>query len=57
MADSSTTRHPILDLTPGGCWARGQPHAGIRYITVASMLMKSLSTLRGGFGKDLRGRW
>jgi len=48
MADSSTTALPILDLSLGRRWARRQPHAGIRYVSGASILMKSLSTLGGG---------
>jgi len=55
MADSSTTIDLILVLAPGGYWARRQLHAGIRYISVASILMKSLSTVGWGPGKAERG--
>jgi len=48
MADSSTTAEPILDLSPGRRLARRQLHAGIRDVTVASILMKSLHSLGGG---------
>jgi len=54
MADSSTTAWPIPDLKVQSCWARRQLHAGIRYVPVASILMRSLSTLRGVLGR-LRG--
>jgi len=45
MADSSTTTAPILDLIAGGCWARRQLSNGIRYISVASELRNSLSSV------------
>ena len=47
MADYSTAagRNPIL--FPGGCWARRQLHAGIRYISVAPKLMKLLFSVEG----------
>ena len=45
MADSSTTTAPILDLIVGGCWARRQLSNGIRYISVASELRNSLSSV------------
>jgi len=48
MADSSTSALPTLDLSLGHCWAQRQPHAGIRYVSGASILMKSLSALGGG---------
>jgi len=40
MADSSTTAQPILSLSPGRRWARCQLHVGIRYVSVASILME-----------------
>jgi len=54
MADSSTIVEPILNLLPGRRWARRQLHGGIRYVSGTSILMKSLSTLRGVLGR-LRG--
>jgi len=48
IADYSTTAGPILDLPPGCHWARRQLHAGIRDVTVASILIKSLHSLEGG---------
>jgi len=54
MADSSTTTEPIVDLSLGRHLARCQIHAGIRYVSVVSILMKSLSTLGGVLGR-LRG--
>jgi len=57
MADSSTTAGPILDLLPGRHWAQRQLHAGIRDVTVASILTKSLHSLGGGSGKAERGCW
>jgi len=41
MADSSTTVTGIPIRIAGGCWARRQLHAGIRYVPVASKLRKS----------------
>ena len=40
MADSSTTAAPILNLSLGRPWAGCQPLDGIRYVTVASILME-----------------
>jgi len=57
MAGFSTSAAPIVILSPGRRWARRQLHAGIRYSSVASILMKSLSTLGGGLGKAERGWW
>jgi len=57
MADCSTAAGPILNLSPGHHWARRQLHAGIRDVTFASILMKSLHRLRGGPGKAQRGCW
>ena len=47
IADYSTTARDIPILFPGGCWAQCQLHAGIRYVSVASKLMKSLSSVEG----------
>ena len=47
MADSSTTIRGIPILFAGGCWARRQLHAGIRYIPVASKLRISLASVEG----------
>jgi len=44
MTDISTTTGLILDRIVGGCWARGQRHNRIRYVSVASTLM-NLPTL------------
>jgi len=57
MADSSITAWPILNLSLGRRWVRRQLHAGIGYISGASIPMKSLSTLGGGPGKGKRGCW
>jgi len=46
MADSSTTTAPILNLIAGGCWARRQLHSGIKNVSVASELRKSLTLIR-----------
>jgi len=48
MADSSTNSKPILYPSVGRHRARCQLHAGINDVAIASILMKSLSTL-GGF--------
>jgi len=45
MADSSTTASPILDPIAGGCWAQRQLRGGIKNVSVASKLMKSLTLL------------
>ena len=50
MDDSSTTVPGIPILIAGGCWARRQLHVGIRYVSVASKLMKSLSSMEGVYG-------
>jgi len=52
MADYSTTSQAIPILFTGGCWARRQLHAGIRYVPVASKLMKSLSCVEGVLGSS-----
>jgi len=67
MADSSTTAGPILDLIAGGCWARRQLRSGIKDVSVASKLMKSLTLVRVFFigtlaipeldGRFLHNRW
>ena len=46
MTDSSTTTAPILDLIAGDCCARHQLHRGIKEVSVASKLMKSLTLVR-----------
>ena len=48
MADSSTTVIGIPIRIAGGCWARRQLHAGIRYVPVASKLRISLASMEGG---------
>ena len=48
MADSSTTISGIAIRIAGGCWARRQLHAGIRYVPVASKLRISLASMEGG---------
>ena len=45
MADSSTTGTGIPILIVGGCWARRQLHAVIRYVSVASKLRISLASV------------
>ena len=47
MADSSTTVLGIPILIAGGCWARRQLHAGIRYVPVALKLRISLASVEG----------
>jgi len=46
MADPSTTTYPILNLIAGCYWARRQLRSGVRYISVASILRKSLTLVR-----------
>jgi len=46
MADLSTTTAPILNLIAGDCWARCQLHSGIKNVSVASKLRKSLNLMR-----------
>jgi len=46
MADSSTTTAPILNLIAGECWARRQLRSGIKDVSVASKLRKSLTLVR-----------
>jgi len=43
MADSSTTTAPILNLIAGDCRARRQLRSGIKNVSVASKLRKSLT--------------
>jgi len=67
IADSSTTTGPILDLIMGGCWARRQLRSGIKDVSVASRLRKSLTFVRVVFidilaipeldGRFLHNRW
>ena len=40
MVDYSTTASQNLILFPGGCWARRQLHAGIKYVPMRSILME-----------------
>ena len=47
MADYSTTVRDIPIRFAGGCWARRQLHAGIRYVSVGPKPMKSLSSMKG----------
>ena len=47
MADFSTTVIGIPILIVGGCWARRQLHAGIRYVSVTSKLRISLASVEG----------
>ena len=53
MADYSTTVAGIPILIAGGCWAQRQLHTGIRYVPVASKLMKSLSSIEEGLDEGL----
>jgi len=53
MTDSSSTTAPIMDLIAGDCWARRQLHRGIKDVSVASNLMKSLTHV----GVDFIGRY
>jgi len=46
MVDSSTTTAPIRILIAEGCWARRQLHSGIKDVSVASRLRKSLTLVR-----------
>jgi len=46
MTDPSTTTAPILDLITGDCWARRQLCNGIKDVSVASKLRKSLTLVR-----------
>jgi len=46
IADSSTTTAPILNLVAGDCWARCQLRSGIKDVSVASKLRKSLTFVR-----------
>jgi len=46
MADSSTITAPILNLIAGDCWARSQLRSGIKDVSVASKLRKSLTLVR-----------
>ena len=47
MADYSTTVRGIPIWIAGGCWARRQLHAGIRYVPVASKPRISLASVKG----------
>jgi len=43
IAHSSRTTAPILNLIAGGCWARRQLRSGIKGVSVASKLRRSLT--------------
>ena len=47
MADYFTTAARISILFPGVCWAQRQLHAGMRYVSVGSKLIQSLSSMEG----------
>ena len=49
-ADYSTTAERILILFAGDCWARRWLSNGVRYVSVASKLRKSLSSVEGELG-------
>jgi len=49
-ADNSTTAGRILMLFAGGCWARRQLPNSVRYVSVASILRNSLSSVEGVSG-------
>jgi len=53
MAGSSTTTAPILNLIAGDRWARRQLHSGIKNVSVASKLRKSLTLMRVVFIETL----
>jgi len=46
MEDSSTTTALILDPIEGECWARRQIRSGIKDVSIASKLRKSLTLVR-----------
>jgi len=46
MADSSTTTAPILNLIARDRWAWRQLHSGIKDVSVASKVRKSLTLVR-----------
>jgi len=50
MADYSTTAGRILILCAGDCWARRQLPNSIRYVSVASKLRRSRSSVEGVLG-------
>jgi len=53
MAGSSTSTAPILNLIAGDRWARRQLHSGIKNVSVASRLGKSLTLMRVVFIETL----
>jgi len=53
MADPSTTTAQIVNLIAGDCWAPRQLSNGIRYVSVASKLSKSLSSVEDILGIKL----
>jgi len=52
-ADYSTTAGRILMLFAGDCWTRCQPPNGVRYVSVASRLRISPSSVEGVLGIKL----
>ena len=52
-ADCSTTAARIFIPFAGGCWARYQLSNGIRYVSIASKLRKSLPSVEGVLGIKL----
>jgi len=46
MADTSKASDPIQDRIAGDCWARRQLRSGVRFISVASILKRSLTLVR-----------
>ena len=52
IADSSTNPWPIPNVKTRRCWAQCQLYAGIRYVSIASILMKLLFTLQGVSGRQ-----
>jgi len=52
MADYSTTAWRISILFAARCSARRQLHTGMRYVTVASKLRESLSSVEGVLGSN-----
>jgi len=55
MADPFTTAWPIPGLKTQRHWAQHQLYAGIRYVSIASILMKLLFTLQVVFGRQKGG--
>ena len=57
MADSSTPGWPIPDLKARRRWAQRQLYGGIRYVSIATILMKLLFTLQGVLGRQKGWCW